>query len=119
VLLCSARGLKRLQRQLEDSLPSNLSSLYINQHFEDGVPCPVKDCPLNPSARVRRHDELTYSRLSERKINNMQNEKPQSTLIIWCLFPFSYFPNQTFPSLFAGFQLLISIKISNENSFLH
>jgi hypothetical protein len=61
VLLCSARGLKRLQRQLEDSLPSNLSSLYINQHFEDGVPCPVKDCPLNPSARVRpgRQDELT------------------------------------------------------------
>jgi hypothetical protein len=53
VLLCSARGLKKLQQQLEDSLPSNLSSLYINQHFEDGTPCPVKNCPLNPSARVR------------------------------------------------------------------
>ena len=48
VLMDSARGLARLQ----DSLTSNLSSLYVNDSFEDGVPCRVLGCPLNPATRV-------------------------------------------------------------------
>ena len=45
----STRGLKRLQ----DTLSSNLSSLYVNESFEDGRPCRVRGCPLNPTTRVR------------------------------------------------------------------
>ena len=45
----STRGLKRLQ----DTLSSNLSSLYVNESFEDGRPCRVLGCPLNPTTRVR------------------------------------------------------------------
>ena len=58
VLMDSARGLSRLQASLQDivqdSLSSNISSLYVNETFEDGKPCRVKGCPLNPSTRVRQ-----------------------------------------------------------------
>ena len=57
VLMDSARGLSRLQNSLQDivqeSLSSNISSLYVNETFEDGKPCRVKGCPLNPTTRVR------------------------------------------------------------------
>lgn len=49
VLMCSTRGLLRLQ----DTLTSNLSSVYVNSKFEDGQPCRVSGCPLNPNTRVR------------------------------------------------------------------
>ena len=58
VLMDSARGLSRLQTSLQDivqdSLSSNISSLYVNETFEDGKPCRVKGCPLNPTTRVRQ-----------------------------------------------------------------
>ena len=58
VLMDSARGLSRLQASLQDivqdSLSSNISSLYVNETFEDGKPCRVKGCPLNPTTRVRQ-----------------------------------------------------------------
>ena len=58
VLMDSARGLSRLQNSLQDivqeSLSSNISSLYVNETFEDGKPCRVKGCPLNPTTRVRQ-----------------------------------------------------------------
>ena len=58
VLMDSARGLSRLQASLQDivqdSLSSNVSSLYVNETFEDGKPCRVKGCPLNPTTRVRQ-----------------------------------------------------------------
>ena len=57
VLMDSARGLSRLQERMQDlvhdSLTSNVSSLYVNETFEDGKPCQVKGCPLNPTTRVR------------------------------------------------------------------
>ena len=58
VLMDSARGLSRLQERMQDlvhdSLTSNVSSLYVNETFEDGKPCQVKGCPLNPTTRVRQ-----------------------------------------------------------------
>ena len=61
VLMDSARGLSRLQASLQDivqdskdSLSSNISSLYVNETFEDGKPCRVQGCPLNPTTRVRQ-----------------------------------------------------------------
>ena len=48
VLMSSTRGLMRLQ----DTMSSNLSSLYINDNFEDGQPCLAPGCPLNPRTRV-------------------------------------------------------------------
>ena len=48
VLMSSTRGLMRLQ----GSLSSNLSSLYVNDVFQDGQPCPAVGCPLNPKTRV-------------------------------------------------------------------
>ena len=57
VLMDSARGISRLQERMQDlvhdSLTSNVSSLYVNETFEDGKPCQVKGCPLNPTTRVR------------------------------------------------------------------
>ena len=44
----SLKGLKRLQ----GTLTSNLSSLYVNDRFEDGKPCRVRGCPLNPGTRA-------------------------------------------------------------------
>ena len=51
VLMSSTRGLMRLQ----GTLSSNLSSLYVNEMFEDGSPCRVRGCPLNPTTRVSNH----------------------------------------------------------------
>ena len=48
VLMSSTRGLLRLQ----GTMSSNLSSLYINDNFEDGQPCLAPGCPLNPRTRV-------------------------------------------------------------------
>ena len=45
VLMSSTRGLMRLRA------PS-LSSLYINDVFQDGQPCQAVGCPLNPKTRV-------------------------------------------------------------------
>ena len=45
----STRGLGRVG----GGLSSNLSSLYVNESFEDGRPCRVLGCPLNPTTRVR------------------------------------------------------------------
>ena len=36
-----------------DSLTSHVSSVYLNDKFQDGVPCQAKGCPLNPATRVR------------------------------------------------------------------
>ena len=36
-----------------DSLSSHVSSVYLNDKFEDGVPCQARGCPLNPLTRVR------------------------------------------------------------------
>ena len=49
VLMSSTRGLMKLQ----GSLSSNTSSLYINDTFQDGAPCPAIGCPLNPKTIVR------------------------------------------------------------------
>ena len=48
VLVSSARGLMALQGTL-----ASLSSLYVNESFEEGAPCQVEGCPLNPNTRVR------------------------------------------------------------------
>ena len=48
VLMTSARGLMRLQGTL-----ASLSSIYVNERFEEGAPCAVTGCPLNPDTRVR------------------------------------------------------------------
>ena len=53
VLMSSARGLLRLQ----SSLAASMSSLYVNDMFEDGAPCQVTGCPLNPDTRVREHHQ--------------------------------------------------------------
>ena len=50
VLMSSTRGLMRLQ----GTMSSNLSSLYVNDRFEDGAPCLAVGCPLNPRTRVSR-----------------------------------------------------------------
>ena len=50
VLMSSGRGLLRLQ----GTMSSNLSSLYVNDRFEDGAPCLAVGCPLNPRTRVSR-----------------------------------------------------------------
>ena len=49
VLMSSARGLMRLQGTM-----ASLASLYVNEKFEEGAPCQVAGCPLNPDTRVRR-----------------------------------------------------------------
>ena len=49
VLMSSTRGLLRLP----GTMSSNLSSLYLNERFEDGKPCLAVGCPLNPRTRVR------------------------------------------------------------------
>ena len=57
VLQSSTRRLTKLQ----DSL-STLSSIYVNECFEDGQPCRVRGCPLNPTTRVSKQLSLTASR---------------------------------------------------------
>ena len=61
VLMSSTRGLMRLQ----GTLSSNLSSLYVNEMFEDGSPCRVRGCPLNPTTRVRNHSDASSNPLLE------------------------------------------------------
>ncbi len=48
-LMSSARGLRNIQGTL-----ASLSSLYVNDMFDDEAPCQVDGCPLNPKTRVRR-----------------------------------------------------------------
>ena len=56
VLMTSARGLRNIQGTL-----ASLSSLYVNDMFDEDAPCQVDGCPLNPKTRVRRSHRITLT----------------------------------------------------------